>query len=247
MISLPEGKFFSGTSGLVLEEPNKVSFPVAFRDKSRLTYYSTLFNSIEINSSFYKIPNFNTYKRWSEETVALFLFTVKIWKGITHVEKFQASDLEKFMSSIYAFGTKKGCILIQYPAKSKVGLQDIERLIRKIHELDPQWRVAVEIRNPAWLIPDFFSCLRSYNAALVAHDRQQTQMPEINSGSSFIYLRYHGPEGDYKGSYTPEFLQTEALKIKLLMNNGLDVYAYFNNTMGDAVKNLKTLNGMLHS
>ena len=78
------GVFRSGTSGLVFLEKNKKEFPTAFQDKRRLTYYASLFNSIEINSSFYKIPRCRTYTNWSEMVPVDFQFTIKLWKGFTH-------------------------------------------------------------------------------------------------------------------------------------------------------------------
>ena len=74
------GIFWSGTSGLVLREPNKKSFPPAYQNTSRLVYYASQWNSIEINSSFYKIPRPFTYKKWSEAVVGPFQFSIKLWK-----------------------------------------------------------------------------------------------------------------------------------------------------------------------
>ncbi|HET7001410.1 MAG TPA: DUF72 domain-containing protein, partial [Puia sp.] len=90
------GVFRSGTSGLVLSEPGKLHFPPEFRDKHRLIYYASKFNSIEINSSFYKIPLCRTYKSWSDMVPAGFQFTIKLWQGITHEEIYDEKDLERF-------------------------------------------------------------------------------------------------------------------------------------------------------
>lgn len=75
--------FYTGTSGLSLPFP-KHSFPPEFQDKSRLTFYASLFNSIEINSSFYKLPMASTVKKWAESVPDNFLFTFKLWREITH-------------------------------------------------------------------------------------------------------------------------------------------------------------------
>src|ERR1700755_1217681 len=75
------GVYRSGTSGLVLAEPNKLAYPEVYRNGSRLAYYATLFNSIEVNSSFYKIPRQITFARWATEVPDGFRFTVKMWKG----------------------------------------------------------------------------------------------------------------------------------------------------------------------
>ena len=86
------GVFRAGTSGLVLAEPNKKSYPVEFQTKSRLVYYASRFNTIEINSSFYKIPLGITYKKWSEDVPDDFQFTVKLWRGVIHEKEFSQND-----------------------------------------------------------------------------------------------------------------------------------------------------------
>ncbi len=87
-----------GTSGLVLPVPNKQAFPEAFRRGSRLAYYATLFNSIEVNSSFYRVPMPVTFSKWASEVPAGFRFTVKLWQGITHVGglRFLPVDVNRF-------------------------------------------------------------------------------------------------------------------------------------------------------
>ena len=80
-----EPRLWLGTSGLVLPVPNKQAFPDEFRAGTRLTYYASLFNSMEINSSFYKVPQPATLGKWSHEVPEHFRFTIKLWQGITHV------------------------------------------------------------------------------------------------------------------------------------------------------------------
>src|ERR1044072_276638 len=93
-----EGIYRSGTSGLVLPVPNKKAFPPEFKDKSRLTYYGSLFNSIEINSSFYKIPQAATVKKWADSVPDNFAFTFKLWREITHIKglAYQPEDVLRF-------------------------------------------------------------------------------------------------------------------------------------------------------
>ena len=96
--------FYIGTSGLLLPVPNKQLYPLNFKDKSRLHYYSSLTNSIEINSSFYKIPMRSTVKRWSEDVPVNFKFTFKLFKEITHFNKlaFDPKIVADFFKSINA-------------------------------------------------------------------------------------------------------------------------------------------------
>ena len=108
----------AGTSGLVLPVPNKQAFPEAFRVMAaRLTYYSTLFNSIEINSTFYKMPLPKTFSRWAGEVQPDFRFTIKLWRGITHVPGLQVhkEDVYRCPPRRCGLGNKKGSLLIQLP------------------------------------------------------------------------------------------------------------------------------------
>src|SRR5579872_6299083 len=108
---------YLGTSGLVLPVSGKQAFPPSYRNSSRLTYYASLFNSIEVNSTFYKIPMAATFARWATEVPDYFVFTVKLWRGITHVPRlqFDPADVRRFLSAADMLGEKKGCLLIQLP------------------------------------------------------------------------------------------------------------------------------------
>src|SRR6187549_343204 len=108
--------YFSGLSGLVLDRP-KYLFPEPYQNVSRLTYYSTIFNSIEINSSFYKIPLPSTIQKWSDSVNENFKFTFKLFKEVTHCKGFLFSEEEiiKFFTAINNVKNKQGCLLVQLP------------------------------------------------------------------------------------------------------------------------------------
>src|SRR3569623_2068116 len=101
--------FYSGTSGMVLTVPNKRAFPLEYKDKSRLHYYASLFNSLEVNSSFYKEPMAKTTLRWAESVPQHFQFTFKMFKSITHNKGllFEEAGVQKFMQVIDGAGDKK--------------------------------------------------------------------------------------------------------------------------------------------
>ncbi len=246
-----QGVFRSGTSGLVLSEPNKQYYPKEFKEKSRLTYYSSKFNSIEINSSFYKIPRCQTYHNWSAQVKEDFQFSVKLWKGITHDKKwsFQQHDFELFFSALNCLGEKKGCLLIQFPAGMPIDLNKFRTILEQVKKMDANdsWRIAVEFRHHRWYGKSIFEILDEFNASLVLHDMPNSRMDKLLGKPSFVYLRFHGEKGDYRGTYNVDFLDQKAHEIKNWLNRGLDVYAYFNNTIGGAAENLKTLNEMVVS
>ena len=105
-----------------------------------------------------------------------------------------------------------------------------------------EWRTAVEFRSSTWYTERTKTLLNSYQAALVLHDMPKSTNQEIDKKAGFYYFRFHGPKGDYRGAYSDGFLEEQAMKIKTSLIENKDVYAYFNNTMGDAFKNAITLN-----
>ncbi len=86
-----------------------------------------------------------------------------------------------------------------------------------------------------------------YGASLVLHDMPHSFIDKLQGEPPFVYLRFHGEKGDYRGTYNKDYLGAKAKEIIQWLNQGLDVYAYFNNTIGGAAGNLETLNEMVKS
>lgn len=238
--------YFSGTSGILLPYKNKSFYPEQLQDKSRLAVYSLLFNSLEVNSSFYKIPREETVRRWSEETTDHFRFTFKLWKGITHQNKlkFDPQDVARFLSVIDAVGQKKGCLLIQLPPSFKftsIGL--LTELLDCISQdkRSGAWQVCVEFRDSAWYREETIVLLKSYGMHLVIHDKDARGMRIQYADTKIVYMRFHGPDGDYRGGYSDSVLWEYSTYINNWIAEGKEVYTYFNNTIGAALANLNTL------
>jgi uncharacterized protein YecE (DUF72 family) len=240
-------QFFSGTSGLVLPVRNKSFLPPEFQNKTRLQYYSSLFNSIEINSTFYKLPMVTTIAKWSDEVPETFRFTFKLWREITHVKglAFHAEDVVKFIDIINHIGNKKGCLLVQFPPSLKVGMANqLEKLCTALSGADPSkmWKIALEFRHSSWYHEDIYDLINDFGFGIVMHDKPGSVTPFGSSTVDFQYLRFHGPDGDYKGHYDAAFIEDYSQMIREWILEDLTVYTYFNNTMGDAISNLRQLN-----
>lgn len=239
----PLHTFYSGTSGLVLPVPQS-QYPPQFQGKSRLAYYASLFNSLEVNSSFYKQPKASTVLRWADEVPAGFRFTFKLPKAVTHARhlNFSHEDVSSFIQTTQGVGDKKGCLLIQLPpALASDKMEQLQRLLTCIKQHNANdWRLAVEFRNPSWYTTEVYTMLDDNRACMVMHDLPKSTAPVTPTQAGFRYLRFHGPGGRYRGSYTNEFLEEHAQRIKAWLSEG-DVYAYFNNTMGAALGNLQSL------
>lgn len=242
-------KFYAGTSGLQLPVP-RTQYPEEFQGASRLTYYASLFNSIEINSSFYKLPQAATVEKWGLGVPGDFRFTFKLSKTITHAKPFRydPGDVNSFFQVVDKIGNKKGCILVQFPPSFKdEWVDDFKALIADIFENDPgrEWKIAVEFRDLSWYSKYMTDWLDDNNVGIVIHDIPKSATRVRQEKTDFIYLRFHGPEGKYRGGYSPEFLQRQAASIQGWLQEGKEVYAYFNNTMGDALKDLQSLRSLL--
>jgi uncharacterized protein YecE (DUF72 family) len=247
---LTTGSYKAGTSGIVLPVPNKQAYPPEFRDKSRLTYYSSLLNSLEVNSSFYKVPQAATVKKWADSVPEDFVFTFKLWQEITHIKEFayNRGNVLRFMEVINQAGHKKGCLLVQFPPSLTIEkFTQVEDLIGTIQSIEPEhgWKVAIEFRHPSWYVGEVYEMADEFGCSIVLHDIPKSANRLLNKKAAFVYLRFHGPAGDYRGGYADDYLHKQAELIVGWRNEGKDVYVYFNNTIGDALRNVITLNSMV--
>jgi uncharacterized protein YecE (DUF72 family) len=239
-----KGIVYSGTSGLLISIPKR-DFPPELQDKSRLAYYALQQNSIEINSSFYRLPLATTVTKWADMVPDDFKFTFKLWREITHNKGlvFNPDDVSRFMGIIDQAGSKKGSLLIQFPPSLTISsIGQFTLLLNSINQSNKLgWDIAVEFRHKSWYEEAVFDLLRENKAGLVLQDMPASFSPMITTSDEFVYLRFHGPEGRYKGSYGDGILYEYSMYIQEWQQEGKTVYVYFNNTAGDALQNLETL------
>lgn len=238
--------YYSGTSGLILPVPNKLYYPEAYKDTSRLCYFSSLMNSIEVNSSFYKTPLASTVKKWGDDVPKDFRFSFKLFKGVTHAPHlgFNLSDLARFMDVINQVGEKKGCLLVQFPPSIRIAnLLQLSKLMLSLreHNLDNAWNIALEFRHPSLYVEEVYGLLEEHGLGMVIHDKGSVTSPFHIVVNDFIYLRFHGPGGNYRGSYSDDLLSEYASYIVEWLLDSKQVFVYFNNTMGNAYGNVTRL------
>lgn len=230
-----------GTSGLVLRQ-RKSDFPAAFAKFSRLKFYSTLFNSIEINSSFYQLHKPATTARWSDEVDDDFRFTFKLWRQITHAKEleYDPGDIKKFMTMLRIDARKQGCLLVQFPASIDSSYSyKVFRLLDSLAALcgSSQWKIALEFRHASWYSDQTMALCEEHNATAVLHDMPPSQLLTPFYRADVIYIRFHGSGGKYRGSYDNVILDEYAHRIRDWRQSGQQVYVYFNNTLGAAYEN----------
>jgi uncharacterized protein YecE (DUF72 family) len=245
VMTVSTGKIWIGTSNVHIPG-NKSTFPPEYRLKSRLHYYSTLFNTVEVNSCFYKTPLRSTYEKWTNDVPDDFRFTLKLSRDITHAKNL-SGDLDcmnAFFRAATGTGNKKGCLLIQFPGKITLEhFNQVEQILAelRLHDPEDQWRKAVEFRNESWYIAETTELLNEHNATMVLHDFPKARLSGWTGNADFTYMRFHGPIGNYRDSYSEPVLNEKAAMIREMAGSGKDVYIYFNNTAGNAFENARHL------
>jgi len=213
---------YCGTSGYYYKNWVGEFYPASIKPYGFFDYYAGIFNSLELNSTFYRFPKITTIKSWKYKLKNRdFKLSIKANRIITHTYKLKnTEELKNFISVIKVLDTKLGAVLFQLPPSLKYDIELLENFTRS---LDNDLKYAIEFRNGSWYRIETYTHLKNKNIALVWHDYNQ----EINfeKTADFIYVRLHGANGKYKGAYSDEFL----LDLKNRISDN-ETYIYFNNT-----------------
>ena len=173
LIGGKKGRLFAGTSGIVVPG-SKQSFPAEYQSRSRLSFYASLFNTLEVNSTFRKIPKLSTLERWSLDVPQKFQFTLKLWQQITHIKHldFDAANIYTFLNAADHV-TKTGCLLMQFPASITAHYsRNVEQILKQLKNFDKEnkWRIAIELRSNTFYNSTIYKMLDRYGCAIVLHD-----------------------------------------------------------------------------
>jgi uncharacterized protein YecE (DUF72 family) len=243
-------KIYIGTSGWHYNDWIGRFYPREITGYNELRYHSEHFNTVENNSSFYRIASEPTYKTWNRMTPDGYKFSIKLNKFITHTHRLQLSDdvrerVSYILSTTQVLGDKLGAILIQLPASFKYDLPRVDEFLAyfteevraKAHPFD----IAIEFRNQHWFVDEVYDMLRAHNVALVA--AQSSRWPgQRQLTADFAYIRMHGPGKLFASSYSKQELETWADYIQNISPKTKRIYVYFNNDFyGYAIKNAQTL------
>ncbi len=243
-------QLFIGTSGWHYSDWTGTFYPEGVSGYNELTYHARFFNTVENNSSFYRMAGEQTYKSWLKKTPDNYKFSIKLNKQITHGSKLILSDsvrtqVKYILDTTQVIGPKMGALLVQLPASFRYDLERLDIFLAffttevrtRIHTFD----LAIEFRNKYWFTNDTYALLRKYNVALVAAD--SSRYPGARELTADIaYIRMHGPTKLFASSYSDAQLQELAGYIRSIMATVERIYVYFNNDFhGYAIKNAQTL------
>jgi uncharacterized protein YecE (DUF72 family) len=235
-----KGKLHVGTSGYAYASWRGSFYPKGLKQAEWLGYYAGHFDCVEINNTFYRQPESKNVARWVAQVPASFQFCFKIFRGLSHFKKLADGEAEwqAFLQAIAPARRHKGPLLLQLPPSLKI---NTERLDDFLERAASGWPMAVEFRHASWYTPETNQVLDSHKTALVLHDKPGSKITTPNN-APLVYVRFHGPKGDYGGSYTKAALSHWAAHLREWLKQGKTVYAFFNNDRGGyAVKNAATL------
>src|SRR5438445_9676038 len=194
-----------------------------------LDFYTSRFDTVEINNSFYRLPEAATFTAWRRRAPAHFVYAVKASRFLTHMKKLKdpAEPIERFFSRAKQLGSTFGPVLYQLPPRWPV---NVERLRTFLEHVPKRRRQAIEFREPSWYSDEVFALLERHHVALCLHHMAGSASGRLRVGP-FIYVRFHGAShhGRYGGRYNDDALESWAEWLAPHIRDGVAVYAYFNN------------------
>lgn len=244
-------KIYIGTSGYSYNHwADGVFYPPGLTSHKWLEFYAQHFDTVELNVTFYRLPNAKLFSSWYQRTPSNFSFALKGNRFITHIKKLKdcADALDNFAQLVSLLKEKLLVILWQLPPGLKVDvkrLADFCMLLKKKKKLSCYH--AFEFRHRSWFQEDVYEILSKHNYGLcIAHS---TRWPCVEQFTSdFLYLRFHGGEVLYGSEYSLQELKDWAQKVKRWHCQGkIDLlFSYFNNdAYGFAVKNAMQFHKLL--
>jgi uncharacterized protein YecE (DUF72 family) len=220
-------------------------YPKGLPPRRWLEYYATLFDTVEVNTTFYRLPKRSAVAGWVEQTPESFLLTVKASRYLTHIKRL--TDMESGVARFYerieplVESGKLGPVLWQLPANFR---RDDERLASALEHL-PQGRHCFEFRHESWFEDEVYALLRKRGVALVIGDNPKRPFQTHELTADWTFIRFHYGHRGRNGNYSERELEEWRSRIAAWRAR-LDVYAYFNNDWeGYAVKNAVWLRSRL--
>jgi uncharacterized protein YecE (DUF72 family) len=233
-----------GTSGWSYRHWHGPFYPADLPRKRELEFYADHFAAVELNNTFYSLPAADTLADWAQRTPDGFRFSAKLSRYATHMKKLKdpQEPLQRFLDRISVLGPKAGPVLVQLPPNWRF---DEPRLADFLDVLDPRYRYAFEFRDPSWFDDRALDLLARHDAALCCYDLAGHTSPR-QAITDFVYVRLHGPEPGYQGSYDTATLAGWAGALSTWSRQGRDVYVFFDNDAdGHAPLDAARLAGML--
>lgn len=228
-----------GTSGWVYKHWRGIFYPKDLPPRNWFHFYANTFDTVEINNTFYRLPDVETFDTWRNQAPREFLYAVKASRYLTHMKKLKDPEepLRRFFAAANHLKSKLGPVLYQLPPNWRL---DLDRFRYFLKALPKARRAVIEFRDPSWLVEEVFQLMDKHGVAHCIHDMKPLDVPVRVTGR-IAYVRFHG-DADHGGDYGSDALEEWAGCIARWRSVGLEVFVYFNNDLeGFAVRNALTL------
>ena len=203
-------KILIGTSGWQYKHWNGTFYPEGMKNSEKLNYLAKKFCTVEINSSFYRMPSADTFKHWYKNAPEGFIYSLKFPRYMTQMKKLIIDETSKEYVKNFFKNSKNlrehlGCVLIQLPPNFKFDFERLEKFLRFIFSYVKRIKYnadfAIEFRNQTWFTAPVYNLLKKYNTAITISDTPNWPMTkEITADCT--YIRFHGPGQLFGSLYT---------------------------------------------
>jgi len=224
------GQALVGCSGWQYKHWRGDFYPADLPLSQWFDYYARRFDTVEINNTFYRLPERATFAAWRRRAPAHFIFSVKASRFLTHMKKLKDPEepLHRLFTRMRALGTHLGPVLYQLPPGWK---PDVERFALFLAALPHDAQHVVEFRERSWYAPEIRALMERRHVSMCLHDMPGSATERGRVGP-IVYVRFHGATSKYGGGYPAERLRGWAEWLNAQRDAGSDVYAYFNNDVG---------------
>jgi uncharacterized protein YecE (DUF72 family) len=207
-----------GTSGYSYKEWKGIFYPEDLPAKEMLAYYARRLPAVEINNTFYRLPQATMIENWRDQVPPEFRFSIKATQRITHIKRLKncAEETKYLLETAALMKERLGVVLFQLPPNSK---KDAERLRDFLPLIPPEIPAAFEFRHESWLDDEIFELLRGQNCALVMSDTDEKPLTEIVSTATWGYLRLR--RVNYEAPDLAEWMQ------RIQGQNWKDAFVFF--------------------
>ncbi|NJD54845.1 MAG: DUF72 domain-containing protein [Nitrospirae bacterium] len=234
-----------GCSGFSYRQWKGNFYPEDLSPKQWLRYYATVFNAVELNVTFYRLPLARTFEQWYGETPTGFVFLLKGSRYITHIRRLldPREPLETFFERALRLQDKLKVVLWQFSPGFGINKERLKKFLALLKKYPV--RNTLEFRNRNWITDEVIGLCRDHDVSLCMADWPEF-IDDLPTTADFVYMRRHGEGGDYASDYPKAALVTDAERIRKYLTAGKDVYICFNNdARGFAPKNARELMELL--
>lgn len=230
-----------GTSGWQYRDWRGGLYPAGVAQRRWLEHYATLYQTVENNNTFYRLPAATTFAGWRDRTPGDFVMAVKASRYLTHVRRLRdpAEPLARFLGAAAPLGPKLGPILLQLPPTLAAEPALLDACLAGFRAAWPpgghaRRRITVEPRHPSWWTEEVREILAAHDAALCWADRLDHPVTPLWRTAGWGYLRLHEGTAEPWPSYDRQALQSWVDRVREVWPGDEEVYVYFNNDPGGA-------------